>query len=135
MARQRRFEWHKEGDQIFQMRFSDELPSSAALTGTPTVRVDKLTEGSDPEDWNNVSAGASQSITVSGVTIVDAVDDDGTTVLGTNQAVQFQLNADAATMPDETDEPVPGRNYRVVVTADRDDAGDVVGKVGLTIHP
>lgn len=133
MARQAIFEWHKEGDQIFQMRFSDELPSSVALTGTPTVRVDKLTEGTDPEDWDDVST--SGSISVSGITIVDSVDDDGSTVLGTNQAVQFQLNADAATLPDETDEPVPGTNYRVVVTADRDDAGDVVGKVPLTIHP
>ena len=133
MARKRRLEWDKEGDGIRQVRFSDELPSSVALTGTPTVRVDKLTVGSKPEDWQDISTAG--SVTVSGVTIVDAVDDDGTTTLGTNQAVQFQLDADSATMPDETDEPIPGTNYRVVVTADRDDAGDVVGKVGLTIHP
>lgn len=132
MARSRRLEWDKEGDGVRQIRASDELPSGVALTGTPTVRVEKrhTADGVLPEDWQRET-----SVTVSSVSIVDAVDDDGSTVLGTNQAVQFQLNADTATMPDETDDPIPGTNYRVVVIADRDDTGDWVGKVDLTIHP
>lgn len=130
MARAKRLEWDKEGDGVRVIRASDELPSGVALTGTPTVAVQKLTIGSDPEDWN-----AATGVTVSGITIVNAVDDDGVTVLGTNQAVQFQINKDTDPLPDEMDDPVPGTNYRVVVVADRDDVGDWVGKVGLTIHP
>lgn len=130
MARRRRLEWDKEGDGVRQVRASDELPTGVALTGTPTVQVQKLTPGTSPEDWN-----AAAGIAVSGITIVNAVDDDGTTLLGTNQAVQFQLDADPDAQPDETDNPIPGDNYRVVVKADRDDAGDWVGKVDLVIHP
>lgn len=132
MAKAKRLEWDKEGDGIRQVRAHLELPTGVELTGTPTVRVEKLHSavGAKPEDWRRET-----SVTVSGVTIVNAVDDDGSTNLGTNQAVQFQLDADSATLPDETDDPIPGTNYRVVVIADRDDAGDWIGKVPLVIHP
>jgi len=123
-------EHHKEGDLMFQVRFHDELPTATTLTGVPFVQVQTLTAGSDPEDWN-LATGA----VVSGISVVNAVDDDGTTLLGTSQAVQFTINADAATMPDETDTPIPGTAYRVMVKADRSDGGDVVAKVPLRIHP
>lgn len=133
MAKGRRLEWHKEKAQVFQVRFHDELDAGVTLSD-PSVRVDELTKGSDPEDWDDIST--SGSVSVSGVLVVDAYDDDGTAITnGTSQAVQFTLDADSATMPDETDEPVPGKNYRVVVMASRSDAGGVVGKVGLTIRP
>ncbi len=128
--RERRLEYHKEGDLTFQVRFHLELPASVALTGTPSVQVEKLVVGTDPEDW-----AAAAGVTVSGVTIVNAIDDDESTNLGTNQAVQFQIDADPDAQPDETDNPVPGRNYRVRVKADRDDSGDVVAKVPLTVLP
>ncbi len=122
-------EWDKEADGIRQIRASDELPSGVTLAA-PTVEVQRLTIGSEPEDWNTDA-----TVTVSGVQVVDAIADDGTTNLGTDQAVQFQLNADAADLPDATDTPLPGDNYRVVATATRSDGtGDWVGKVPLIIH-
>ena len=130
MARQKVLEYHKEGDLIYQVRFHDELPSAVTLTGTPTVAVQKLVAGSDPEDW-----AAATGVTVSGITIVNAIDDDGSTNLGTDQAVQFQIDADPQTQPDETDDPIPGTNYRVSIKADRSDAGDVVAKVPLRVLP
>lgn len=129
MSRTRVLEDHKEGDLIFQVRFSNELPSGVTLSN-PAVEVQKRTAGSDPEDWN-----AATGVTVSGELVVDAVDDDGSTVLGTDQAVQFQIDMDPDPQPDETDDPIPGDNYRVVVTADRSDLGDVVGKVPLRVYP
>lgn len=129
MSRSRVLEYHKEGDNIFQVRFHNELDSGVTLSN-PTAAVQKLTKGTDPEDWNSATG-----VTVSAVTVVNAIDDDGSTNLGTSQAVQFQIDADPDAQPDETDDPVPGTNYRVVVTADRSDAGDVVGKVPLRIHP
>lgn len=124
-------EWDKEGDGTRQVRASDELPTGVTLTGTPTVRIDRLTVGSEPQDWQNVTT----LFTITGAQVVDAVADNGTTVLGTNQAVQFTIGADPDTQPDETDEPVPGDNYRVVVICSRSDGvGDWVGKAPLMIH-
>jgi hypothetical protein len=132
MAVSRVLEWDKEGDGIRTVRASRELPAGVELTGTPSVRVDKRhsREGAEPEDWRR-----EESITVSDVTIVDALADDGTTLIAANQAVQFQLDADTDTLPDKADNPIPGNNYRVVVICGRDDAGDWVGKVPLRIHP
>lgn len=122
-------EWDKEGDGVRVIRAHLELPSGVILS-LPTVRIDKLTRGSEPEDWVN----ATTDFTVSGVTVVNAVADDGTTNLGTSQAVQFQIDADAGTEPDETDDPIPGEEYRVVITATRSDAGQWVGKSPLIVH-
>ena len=129
MARTRVLEYHKEGDQVFQVRFHQELPAGVTLSNA-TVEVQKRTVGSDPQDWN-----AAAGVTVSGVLVVDAIADDEVTNLGADQAVQFQVNADPQVQPDETDDPVPGDNYRVVVEADRSDAGDVIGKVPLRVMP
>jgi hypothetical protein len=129
MARQRVLEWDKEGDGIRQIRGSDELPSGVTLTN-PTAEVQMRTGSSLPEVWDTDA-----TVVVDDVSVVDAVADDGTTVLAADQAVQFTLTKDTAALPDETDTPVPGSNYRVVVTADRSDAGDWVGKVPLVIHP
>ena len=122
-------EWDKEGTAIRTVRAHKELPSGVTLSA-PTVRIDKLTRGSEPEDWVDVGA----DIVISGETVVNAIADDGTTNLGTSQAVQFQLTADTGTEPDETDDPIPGEEYRVVITATRSDSGEWVGKVGLIIH-
>jgi len=129
MPRDRVLEYHKEGDLLYQVRFHKELPSGVTLAN-PTAAVQKLTIGSDPEDWNTATG-----VTVSSVSVVNAIDDDETTNLGTSQAVQFTINADPDSQPDETDAPVPGDNYRVVVEADRSDSGDVVGKVPLRVMP
>ena len=123
-------EWDKEGIAVRAVRASNELPSGVELTGTPTVRIDKLTRGSEPEDW----VDATTDFTISEITVVNSVADDGTTNLGTNQAVQFKIAADAGTEPDETDDPTPGDEYRVVITATRDTGGQWVGKVPLIIH-
>ena len=130
MSRSRVLERHKEGNQVFQVRFHDELPSGVTLSG-PTVVTQKRTAGSDPEDWNAVAED-----TVSGVTVVDAIDDDEVTNLGTSQAVQFTIDADPQTQPDETDAPIPGDNYRALVKATRSDGlGHVIGKVPLRVMP
>ncbi len=123
-------EWDKEGTSVFAVRGHLELPSGVTLTGTPTVRIDKLTRGSEPEDWVDASA----DFTITAITVVNAVADDGSTNLGTSQAVQFQVTADTGTEPDETDAPTPGSEYRVVITATRSDSGEWVGKVPLIIH-
>ncbi len=124
-------EWDKEGTAIRQVRGNLELPTGVELEGTPTVRIDKLTRGSEPEDW----VDATSDFTITGIIIVDAVADNGTTVVGTNQAVQFQITADTGTEPDETDDPTPGDEYRVVIVADRDDgSGQWTGKAPLIIH-
>ena len=124
-------EWDKEGTGIRQIRGNLELPSGVALSGTPTVRIDKLTRGSEPEDW----VDASSDFTITGIVIVNAVADNGTTILGVNQAVQFQITADSDTQPDETDPPTPGDEYRVVAVADRDDGpGQWTGKVPRIVH-
>lgn len=126
-------EWDKEADAVRQVRANLELPSGVTLKATaptPTVRIDKLTRGSEPEDWVDVTSDFS----VTGIIIVDAIADDGTTNLGTDQAVQFQLDADTGTEPDEDDPPTPGEEYRVVIVAARSDVGQWVGKVPLIIH-
>lgn len=124
-------EWDKEGIALLTVRASDELPAAVALEGTPTVRIDKLTRGSEPEDW----VDATDDFSISAITVVNSIADDESTVLGTNQAVAFLLAADPGTEPDETDAPTPGDEYRVVVTADRDDDTlQWVGKVPLIIH-
>lgn len=120
-------EWDKERDGTRQIRAK--LPTGVTLSA-PTVEVQRFTKGSEPEEWATES-----NITVSGVAVVDSVADDGTTVIGTDQAVQFQLDADPGSLPDATDTPLPGGNYRVVATATRSDGtGDWVGKVPLIIH-
>ena len=130
MGKSKVLEWDKEGDGIRQVRFSDELPSGVTLSA-PTVAVQKRTVGSDPEDWNTAVG-----VTVSGEVVVNAMDDaDPPVLIATDQAVQFQINQDTDPQPDETDDPVPGDNYRVVIKADRSDAGDVVGKPPLRIMP
>ena len=124
-------EWDKEGIAVRTVRASDELPDGVGLEGTPTVRIDKLTRGSEPKDWVDVT----EDFSISGITIVNAIADDETTNLGTSQAVQFQIAADTDDLPDETDDPTPGDEYRVVITADRDDGTlQWVGKVPLIIH-
>jgi hypothetical protein len=123
-------EWDKEGIAVRTVRAHLELPTGVELTGTPTVRIDKLTVGSEPEDWVDVTS----DFGISAITVVNAVADDGSTNLGTNQAVQFQFAADSGTEPDETDDPTPGDEYRVVITATRDSGGEWVGKVPLIIH-
>lgn len=122
-------EWDKEIDQLLTVRGSDELPSGVTLSA-PAIRIDKLTRGSEPEDWEDVTADFS----ISAVAVANAVADDGTTNLGTNQAVQFLVAADTGTEPDETDDPTPGEEYRVVATAIRSDSGKWAGKVPLIIH-
>lgn len=123
-------EWDKEGIAVRTVRASNELPAGVELTGTPTVRIDRLTRGSEPENWTDVTS----NFTISAITVVNSIADDGSTNLGTNQAVQFQIAADPGIEPDETDEPTPGEEYRVVITASRDDSAEWVGKVGLIIH-
>ncbi len=123
-------EWDKEGIAVRAVRAHLELPTGVTLSGTPTVRIDKLTRGSEPEDWVDATA----DFTITAITVIDAVADDGSTTLGTSQAVQFQVTADTGTEPDETDAPTPGSEYRVVITATRSDAGEWVGKVPLIIH-
>ncbi len=123
-------EWDKEADAVRTVRGNLELPSGVTLTGTPTVRIDRLTLGSEPADW----VDRTSDFTISGILVVNAVADDGVTNLGTNQAVQFQIDADPGVEPDETDEPTPGDEYRVVIVATRSDAGEWVGKVPLIIH-
>ena len=122
-------EWDKEADAVRQVRAHLELPTGVTLSA-PTVRIDRLTLGSEPEDWADVTT----DFTISGIIVVNAIADDGTTNLGTNQAVQFQIDADPQTTPDETDEPTPGDDYRVVIVASRSDAGEWTGKVPLIIH-
>ena len=122
-------EWDKEANAVRQVRAHLELPSGVTLSSA-TVRIDKLTRGSEPEDWGD----ATSDFTISGITVVNAVADDGSTNLGTSQAVQFQIDADPGTEPDEEDEPTPGDEYRVVIVATRSDAGEWVGKVPLIIH-
>lgn len=123
-------EWDKEKDGTRQIRANDELPDGVTLIGPLAVEVQRLTIGSEPEQWATEAA-----ITVSLIGVVDALSDDGLTTLGTDQAIQFQLDADADPLPDETDLPLPGDNYRVVATASRSDGpGDWVGKVPLIIH-
>ncbi len=123
-------EWDKEADAVRTVRGNLELPTGVTLTGTPTVRIDRLTLGSEPQDWTAVTA----DFTISGILIVNAIADNGVTNLGTLQAVQFQIDEDPGTEPDETDEPTPGDEYRVVIVATRSDAGEWVGKVPLIIH-
>ena len=123
-------ELDKEGIAVRTVRASNELPSGVELTGTPTVRIDRLVLGSEPENWEDVTS----SFGISAITVVNAIADDGSTNLGTNQAVQFQVAADTGTEPDETDEPTPGDEYRVVIVASRDTGGEWVGKVPLIIH-
>ena len=124
-------EWDKEGDALLTVRASDELPAGVILEGTPTVRIDKLTRGSEPEDW----VDATSDFSISGIAIEDSIADDESTNLGTDQAVEFLVAADTGTEPDETDAPTPGDEYRVVITADRDDGTlQWVGKVPLIIH-
>ena len=124
-------EWDKEGIALLTVRASNELPSGVALEGTPTVRIDKLTRGSEPEYW----VDASSDFGISAIAIVDSIADDESTTLGTNQAVEFLVAADPGTEPDETDDPTPGDEYRVVVTAERDDGDEQwVGKTPLIIH-
>ena len=123
-------EWDKEGIAVRQVRAHLELAAGVQFTGTPTVRIDKLTRGSEPEDWVDVTSDFS----ISAITVVNAVADDGTTNLGTNQAVQFQIAADPGTEPDETDAPTSGDEYRVVITATRSTGGEWVGKVPLIVH-
>ncbi len=124
-------EWDKEGIALLTVRASDELPAGVKLEGTPTVRIDKLTRGSEPEDW----VDATSDFSISGIAIVNSIADDESTNLGTNQAVEFLVAADTGTEPDETDEPTPGDEYRVVITADRDDDTlQWVGKVPLIVH-
>ena len=127
-------EWDKEGAAMLTVRAHLELPAATALDSDPsgpTVRIDKLTVGSEPEDWVDVTS----DFTISLIAIVDSIADDESTVLGTNQAVEFQIAADPGTEPDETDEPTPGDEYRVVITSERDDGTDQwVGKVPLIIH-
>ena len=123
-------EWDKEGIAVRTVRASNELPTGVTLTGLPTVRIDRLTLGSEPENWTDVTS----DFTISAITVVNSIADDGVTNLGTSQAVEFQIAADPGTEPDETDEPTPGDEYRVVITATRSDAGEWVGKVPLIIH-
>ena len=123
-------ELDKEGIAVRTVRASNELPAGVELTGTPTVRIDRLVLGSEPENWEDVTS----SFGISAITVVNSIADDGSTNLGTNQAVQFQVAADTGTEPDETDEPTPGGEYRVVIIAARDTGGEWVGKVPLIIH-
>ncbi len=123
-------EHDKERDSTHQIR-GKVLPSGVTLSAA-TVEVQRLTIGSEPEEWTTEPL-----VVVSNILVVNRVADDGTTNLGTNQAVQFQLDADAnaGSLPDSTDTPLPGDNYRVVATATRSDGtGDWVGKVPLIIH-
>ena len=122
-------EWDKEGPAVLTVRGHLELPAAVTLSA-PSIRIDKLTLGSEPEDWVNVTSDFS----VSSILVVNAVADDGTTNLGTDQAVQFQIDADTDTQPDETDPPTPGDEYRVVAVATRSDAGQWTGKVPLIVH-
>lgn len=122
-------EWDKEGDGGRTIRASDELPTGVTLS-SPTAEVQRLTIGSEPEEWNTET-----TVTVSAVQVVNSVANDGETILGVDQAVQFQLDADGGPLPDPTDTPLPGDNYRVVATAERSDGtADWVGKVPLIIH-
>ena len=68
-------EWDKEGTAVRQVRAHLELPAGVELSGTPTVRIDKLTRGSEPEDW----VDASSDFTIGAILVVNAVADHGTT--------------------------------------------------------
>ena len=134
-------ELDKEADVMLTVRASDELalltnedPEEAIrLEGTPTVRIDKLTRGSEPEDWVDVTSDF--VIDPDDINIVDSIADDGSTNLGADQAVEFLVQADTGDVPDETDDPTPGDEYRVVVVAAIDNfLHQWVGKVPLIIH-
>ena len=122
-------EWDKEGAALFTVRAHLELPAAITLS-SPTVRIDRLTLGSEPEDWTDVTSDFGISLIV----VVNSVADDESTNLGTNQAVEFLVAADPGTEPDRLDEPTPGDEYRVVITATRSDAAEWTGKVPLIIH-
>lgn len=122
-------EWDKEGDGVRQVRASLELNDPTVNLTNPVVTVEKRTGSTTPEDWNTVSEPV-----ISNVIVVDALDDDGV-LIATNQAIQLQLNKDLDPQPDNTDPPIPGIEYRLVLIADRSDVGQWVGKPFLTIHP
>ncbi len=122
-------EWDKEVDALLTVRGSDELPSGVTLS-SPAIRIDKLTRGSEPEDWVDVTSDFS----ISAEAVTDSIADDESTVLGADQAVEFLVAADTGTLPDETDDPTPGDEYRVVATATRSAGGEWAGKAPLIIH-
>lgn len=126
----------KEGNLIFQVQ-ARELPSGVTLKSSspaPTVVAQKKTAGSDPEDWN-----AAAGVTIDQIAVVDRIDLaklPEKVVLASAQAIKFRWKADPDPQPDETDSPVPGDGYRVVVVAERSDGeGDWVAKAAVRINP
>lgn len=80
----------------------------AEVIGSVTAKLQRRTS-STPETWTDVPAG---ELTVS-ATVVNAMADDGTTLLGTNQAVQvLAVDADSDTFT-----PARGTDYRWLVVA------------------
>lgn len=124
----------KEGNLKLQVQATT-LPTGVTLLDTPapTVEAQKKTAGSEPEDWNTAAG-----VTIDQIAVTDRIDIrklPTVTVLAADQAVQFRWVKDPDAQPDETDDPVPGENYRVVVVARRSDGYDWVGKFEVRVRP
>lgn len=133
MARDKKtyLEWYKEATQLFTVNFHKTPELLAARTtlqtgGTPTVALEELTS-ENPETWTDRSA----DVTIAGVSIVDAVDEDGE-VLMTDGAVQFYLTGEP-----RTEAPTPADNFSFLVIAPRNDDPtlEVAGRAWLRIMP
>lgn len=129
-----RLEVDKEGNIKLQVQATS-LPSGVTLldSPSPTVEAQKKTTSSEPEDWN-----AAAGVTIDQVAVTDRIDIrklPTVVVLATDQAIQFRWKKDPDPQPDETDTPIPGDDYRVVVMAQRSDGYDWVGKFPVRVRP
>lgn len=125
-------EWQKEAAQIFEIGFhavEELIRADTALQEpqTPTVMLMELTV-EKPETWTDRSA----DVTLSNVGVVDDTDDDGTTVLLADGAVQFTIETDP-----QGDPPIAGDIYSILVVANRadDPTLQVSDRIWLRILP
>ena len=128
--RSRKWQWDKQGDHDGHARFHYEMVTGVTLS-SPTCYLHELTSTS-PETW----VDRSSEVTITG-TVVNALDDDGVVISGgTSRAVRVIITADTETQPDVTDEPTPGKNYRVKIVATRSDTARPISReVPLEILP
>lgn len=127
-----RLEIDKEGNLQLQVQATT-LPDGVTLVGTPSVEPQKRRAGRGEAAWA-LAAG----VTIDQVAVVDRIDRrqlPTVVVLAAAQAVRFRWVADPDPLPDETDAPTPGDDYRVVIVASRSDGYDWVGKFEVRIRP